>query len=323
MSGRPPPTVSIVTPSYNQGAFLAETIESVLSQEGDFHVDYVIVDGASTDNSVEIIRRYESLIIAQKWPIRCRGIRYRWVSEEDLGQTDAIVKGFRMAEGGILSWLNSDDTLLPGALEKVEGYLGSHAAVALVHGRVHFTDESGRIVSEVETGPTDHEGLASLNLVCQPAAFFRRTALEAAGGLDRELRYAMDHDLWIRMARQHALGYIAEFLATYRLHPESKTRASAHAVKFQEETLEILMRHYGRAPLNRVYGYCSERVKSRLPGGWPRSELMVAVPSLLFTVAKYLQLNRGIRLEDIRMIRPGNLRKLFRRPVGRPLEPGP
>jgi len=99
MSNRPPTTVSIVTPSYNQGTFIRETIESVLRQEGDFNLDYIVVDGGSTDNSVDIIRRYGALVDEGKWPIRCRGIRYRWASEGDKGQSDAIIKGFGMAEG--------------------------------------------------------------------------------------------------------------------------------------------------------------------------------------------------------------------------------
>lgn len=319
MNNRPPTTVSIVTPSFNQGTFIRETIESVLRQEGDFILDYIIVDGGSTDNSVEIIRRYGSLVEEGNWPVRCRGIRYRWVSEKDKGQSDAIIKGFGMAGGEILSWLNSDDTLLRGAAAKIVERFRDDPSVGLVYGRARFTGPDGRTMSEVETGPTDHEGLAPLNLICQPAAFFRRSALEAAGGLNRELRYTMDHDLWIRMSKQHTLRYIPEILATYRLHPESKTGAIDHAVEFQKETLEILMQHYGRAPLNRVYGYCNRVVASRLPG-WSDTNPLVILPSVLFAIFRYLHLNRGIRVDDLRMVRPRNLRKLFNSRSGFPME---
>ena len=308
------PRISIVTPSFNQGAFLGDTIESILVQEGEFLLDYIIVDGASTDKSLEVIRRYDALIKDGHRAARCRGIRFRWLSEKDQGQSDAIVKGFGMAEGDILSWLNSDDTLLPGALDKALGYLARHPTAGLIHGRAKYTDESGRVVDEVETGPTDYEGLASLNLICQPAAFFRRTAMDAAGALNRDLRYTMDHDLWIRMARHCGFGYIPEFLATYRLHPESKTQASACAVEFQREILDILIKHYGWAPLNRVYAYCNRVVTARFPG-WSESNPLVVLPSILFTVARYLHLNRGIRVEDLKMIHPVNLRKIFQRSV--------
>ena len=106
--------ITVVTPSYNQGKFLEETIISVIGQEGDFFLDYIIVDGGSKDSSVELIKKYEALLQRGEWPIRCRGIEYRWLSEKDNGQTDAIIKGFRMAKAEVLAWLNSDDTTFPG-----------------------------------------------------------------------------------------------------------------------------------------------------------------------------------------------------------------
>src|SRR5450631_2739137 len=107
------PTISIVTPSFNQGEFLAATIESVISQAGDFIIDYLIVDGGSLDNSIDIIRGYDALIRTDMFPVNCCGLTYRWLSEQDRGQADALAKGFRMAEGEIFAWLNSDDTYLP------------------------------------------------------------------------------------------------------------------------------------------------------------------------------------------------------------------
>src|SRR4030067_2319821 len=126
--------ITIVTPSYNQGRYLAETIESVLGQEGDFYLDYVITDGGSTDGSVEIIRRYERLLNEGARTIQCRGVRYRWVSEKDRGQSDAIMKGFRMAEGEILAWVNSDDAYLKGALQTVCSFFLRNPLTALLFG---------------------------------------------------------------------------------------------------------------------------------------------------------------------------------------------
>jgi GT2 family glycosyltransferase len=220
-----------------------------------------------------------------------------------------------MTSGQICSWLNSDDTLLPGAMEKVLKTFRRNPEAGLVYGKVHFTDASGKIVSEVETGPTDYEGLAALNLICQPGAFFRRAAWDAAGGLDEELRFAMDHDLWIRMARRFPMVYLPEPLATYRLHGESKTGAARHAVAFQEETLRVIQAHYGRAPLNRVYGYSVRKIQELFPAGWSEANPLVVVPSVIFALWEYLRRNRGVRREDLRMIRAGNLRKMFRKGV--------
>ena len=110
---------SIITPSYNQGEFLAETIESVIGQAGDFYIDYIVIDGGSTDNSVDVIRGYQASLNRMQWPIACRGITFSWVSERDEGQTDALMKGFGAARGEIFAWLNSDDVYLPGALQAV------------------------------------------------------------------------------------------------------------------------------------------------------------------------------------------------------------
>ncbi|MGB7630567.1 MAG: hypothetical protein WBM29_05730, partial [Candidatus Deferrimicrobium sp.] len=222
---------------------------------------------------------------------------------------------FRMTGGQICSWLNSDDTLLPGAMAKVMETFRRNPEAGLVHGKVHFTDASGKFVSEVETGPTDYEGLAFLNLICQPAAFFRREAWDAVGGLNEDLHYAMDHDLWIRMARRFPLVYLPEPLATYRLHGESKTGAARHAVAFQEETLRVIKAHFGRAPLNRVYGYSVRKIQEVLPAGWSEANPFVVVSSALLALWEYLRRNRRVRLEDLRMIRAGNLRKMFREGV--------
>lgn len=316
MTGATPPTVSIVTPSYNQERFTAETIESVLGQEGEFELEYIVVDGASTDGTVEILKRYEERVRGGEWAGRCRGVRFRWVSEPDRGQSDAIGKGFRMTGGRICSWLNSDDTLLPGAIGKVLETFRTCPGAGLVYGKVHFTDASGKIVSEVETGPTDLEGLASLNLICQPGAFFRREAWDAVRGLDEGLHYAMDHDLWIRMARRFPLVYLQEPMATYRLHRESKTGAARYAVAFQEETLRVIESHYGRAPLNRVYGYSLRKVQELFPADWSGANLIVVAPAIIFTLWEYLRRNRRVCLEDLRMIRACNLRKMFREGIG-------
>jgi glycosyltransferase involved in cell wall biosynthesis len=302
---------SIVTPSYNQGRYLAATIESVIGQEGDFTIDYVITDGGSKDNSVEIIRDYEQRLASGTWPVRCRGITYRWLSERDGGQSDAIQKGFAMATGDVLAWLNSDDTYAPGALQIAANVLAD-TNVSVIYGKSHFTDENGTVVGRYRTEPFDSQRLAVFNFIAQPSVFFRKNAFERVGGIEASLHYVMDFDLWIRMARELRFVYVPEFLSTFRLHDESKTVSRSHALANSKETLEQIHRHFGWAPLNRVYGYAHQVVRSRLPAF--DNELLLIALSLPVAAATYLRLNRGIRLADLRMLNATNLKKLVMKP---------
>lgn len=302
--------ISIVTPSYNQGRFIEETIKSVLSQEGDFQLDYIIVDGGSTDDTVEIIKKYERLLEKGKWPVRCKGIRFRWVSEKDQGQSDAITKGFAMAEGTVITWLNSDDTYLNGAIADVMHVFKDRAGLEVVYGMAYFTDESGVRVGKYPTGSFDRKRLATFNFICQPSTFFTRTALEKAGGIDTGLHYVMDYDLWIRISNHFSFEFLQEYLATYRLHTESKTVSARHALENQRECLATVMKYYHWAPANRVYGYCYHRVKNALPSSLAKTGVLIVIPALICSAVKYLYLNRGIRLYDLRTFTLRNLRKM-------------
>jgi glycosyltransferase involved in cell wall biosynthesis len=307
--------ISVITPSYNQGRFLAETIESVLSQVGDFYLDYIIIDGGSTDDSVEVIKRYERLLNEGVFAVKCHGVRYRWVSEKDRGQTDALMKGFRMAEGEILAWLNSDDAYLSDALRKVVDLFYGEPDVTVIYGRTYYTDTNSKILGRYPTEPFNYKRLAMFNFICQPSTFFRKKAFELAGGLDLSLRYGMDYDLWIRLAKQFEFRYIPEFFSTYRLHEESKTISSGDALANHKEALNIAIKYYDWAPLNRVYGYCNQLLKSRLPEALGRFDSLVVVLSVPFAIMKYVSLNRGIRLDDVKMINRSNLRKLLMKQI--------
>ncbi|MGE0395439.1 MAG: glycosyltransferase family 2 protein [Kofleriaceae bacterium] len=295
--------ISVVTPSFNQGRYLSATIESVLAQEGDFSLDYLVIDGGSTDDSVEIIREYEARVKAGVW----RPCRFRWVSEKDRGQTDAILKGFARATGEVVAWLNSDDTYLPGALATAAAYFGRDPGLGLLYGKSRFIDEHGREIGAYPTQPFDADRLATFNFIAQPSTFFRARTLADAGGLATELHYAMDYDLWIRMTRRSTPRYVPQYLSTFRLHDESKTMSVAHALANQKETLEVVERHYGWSPLNRVFSYAYQLVRSRIPTR-PVPLAMLTVP---VAVAEYLRRNRGVRLADMRLVNPSNLRKLF------------
>ncbi len=292
MSG---PLVSIITPSYNQGRFIEETIKSVLSQDYP-NIEYIVVDGGSTDNTVEILKKYEG--------------RLKWISEKDRGQSDAINKGFRMSKGGILCWLNSDDTFLPGAVRKMVEAFGSRPDAGMIYAGGYYTDEKGNILDKHPPEPFDREKLASYGLVFQPSAFFRRNTFFEAGGLDESLHYTMDYDLWLRICERYKVEHIEEFLSTYRIHGESKTMADRNRLEFTEEYLKTIFRHYHRAPINRVYAYCYYLVKSKAQRVARFTPLLVFL-AIAVSIVKYLRLNRGININDIKLLNFSNLKRLF------------
>lgn len=306
------PTISIVTPSYTQGCFLAETIESVISQEGNYKIDYIIVDGASTDNSVEIIQHYEQLLNTSEWPVKCRGIRYRWLSEMDKGQTDALMKGFRSAEGEIFAWLNSDDTYLPGALQKAADFFRENPDTALLYGDSYYCDTAGALIGRYRSEAFDLDKLAYANIICQPSTFFRRDTFEAVGGLDRTLHFAMDYDLWIRIGKRFPCRYLPQMLATYRLHEASKTVRDETLYENSEEALHLAMKYFDWAPLTRVYNSCNFYCRSSLPVFLTRFRFVVISVTIICSAFRSLWLNRGVRKNDIRLLNRGNFRKLFK-----------
>jgi glycosyltransferase involved in cell wall biosynthesis len=306
------PKISIVTPSFNQGEYLSETIESVISQSGDFIIDYIIVDGGSSDDSVGIIRHYKSMLQQGSYQINCRKINFRWLSERDQGQTDALVKGFRMAEGEIFAWLNSDDTYLPGAFQIAADFFRIHPDSGLLYGDAHYCDTVGTIIGRYRTEKFDYDKLAWFNFICQPATFFRRDVFEAVGGLDESLHFAMDYDLWVRIGKLFPCRYLPEFLSMYRLHDTSKTIRDETLYENSEEALRLSMKYFEWAPLTRVYNSCNSYCSARLPAFLKRLRFIVIAATVFCTVLRSLRLNRGIRRKDLRMMNRGNFSKLFK-----------
>ncbi len=203
--------VSIVTPSFNQGQFLERTIQSVLEQNYP-NIQYIIIDGASTDNSLEIIHRYQSRIDY-------------WISKPDHGQTDAINKGFAMAKGEILAWINSDDTYQPGAVLQAVESLVNHPEVAGVYADADFIDEKERKIGKFPSAQTDYARLRRGYVhIPQQTFFFRRSFWEKVAPLDITFNFAMDYDLWVRLAKLAPLIYLpGRNWANFRLHSNSKT----------------------------------------------------------------------------------------------------
>jgi glycosyltransferase involved in cell wall biosynthesis len=208
------PLVSIITPSFNQAEFLEETIRSVLDQDYE-RIEYIIVDGGSTDGSLEIIKRYEPVLT-------------QFVSENDLGQTDAINKGFGMANGDIYAWLNSDDTYLPGAVREAVEFLRENRHIGMVYGKAYYINEKSEPVALYPAGPTDHEGLRrGINTIPQQTMFFRSTIWRMVGPLDPSFYYAMDYDLWTRISSVSLIAFNEKFMANFRLQSASKSMTEA------------------------------------------------------------------------------------------------
>jgi glycosyltransferase involved in cell wall biosynthesis len=304
-------TLSLITPSFNQGKFLAETIESVISQAGDFRIDYIIVDGCSTDNSVNIIQQYEALLNSGEWPLACRGISFKWISERDRGQADALAKGFRMAEGEIFAWLNSDDTYLPGTLQSVAACFNGCPETGMLYGDAFYCDAEGTVIGRYRTENFEYEKLAWFNYICQPSAFFRRNVFHEAGGLDATLHFAMDYDLWVRIGKRFTCRYLPESLSKYRLHDSSKTILDENLYHNSEEALRLSMKYFDWAPLTRIYTSCSIYCRTRLPWFLAGSKTTVILASVICTLCRSIWLNRGIRRNDLGLLKVENFRKLF------------
>jgi glycosyltransferase involved in cell wall biosynthesis len=204
------PLVTIVTPSYNQSAYLEETIQSVLNPKYPL-IEYIVMDGYSNDGSQEIIKKYASKIAY-------------WVSEKDRGQTDAINKGFMVAKGQVLAWLNSDDTLLPNAVDEAVSYLLEQPETGMVYGNANYIDEKGKIIGKFPAAQTNLTKLRRGYVhIPQQASFFRKSLWDQVGPLDPDFFFAMDYDLWVRLASITKLQYIPNTWANFRLHAEAKT----------------------------------------------------------------------------------------------------
>jgi glycosyltransferase involved in cell wall biosynthesis len=204
------PLVSVLTPSYNQARFIEQTIQSVLSQDYP-NLEYLIVDGGSSDGSLEVIQRYSSQLA---W----------WVSEPDHGQTDAINKGFAHARGEIFAWLNSDDTYLPGAVTHAVAALQAHPQALLVYADANLVDEHGQVIGRFPSRQTDLDHLLRGSVhIPQQAAFFRAAAWKQVAPLDESFQFAMDYDLWVRLAKIAPLVYTPGLWANFRLHGGGKS----------------------------------------------------------------------------------------------------
>jgi glycosyltransferase involved in cell wall biosynthesis len=264
--------VSVVTPAYNQGAFLRDTIDSVLAQDH-APIEYLVLDDGSTDHTREVLASY--------------GDRVRWRSHANRGQTATINTGWAEAQGDVVAWLNSDDTFLPGAVRTAVAYLDAHPETAIVFGDTLFTDAAGKPLGPSRpVGSFDYERFVveCENPIAQPSAFVRRKVIDDVGLLDPHYRYFMDWDFWLRAGLRHRIDHIPELLSTYRLHAESMTVASTgrHAPEleymyrkfFAQPSLpEWLERARPRAMANMYFTQAAYLMRAGQPGAARRTAL--------------------------------------------------
>ncbi len=203
-----------------------------------------MVDGGSTDGSIEIIKRYASRLAT-------------WSSEKDSGQGEAINKGMKQARGDIVGWLNSDDTYLPGAIAGAVQAFSSHPEAVLVYGDTRAVDEQNRILNVLHYRQLTLDDLLCFHIIGQPAVFMRRSAFEAAGGLDTSYHFMLDHQLWIKLAQQGAMLHVDQTWAAARYHPEAKNRAQA--LGFAREAFRLLSWAQGEASLAPALGRVGRR----------------------------------------------------------------
>ena len=258
--------ISIITTNFNTDKYLEQTIISILSQKGDFNLEYIITDGDSKDNSLDIIRKYDKEIKEGKWGSH---IEFKYISEKDRGQSDGINKGLRMATGDIVAFLNADDLYIDGTFEKVLTYFKDNPSCMWLTGYCRIIDEDNteirKYITEYKNGKLRRFSLNQLlieNAISQPSTFWRKALMDRVGYLDESLHYSMDQEYWARMEVDSHLHLIKEFLAEFRFTSDTKTGSSIEktlseskliARKYTNKQFVFLMQ--GLSNLKRVFVY--------------------------------------------------------------------
>ena len=268
--------VSIITPSFNQGKYIERTIQSVLAQ-GVPQLEYLVMDGGSTDDTVKILQRYSH--------------RFHWVSEKDKGHADAINKGVMRSTGSIIGWLNSDDIYYPGALASTLAFFDTHPEVDVVYGDANHTDEHDRVIERYPTESWNWERLLETCFISQPATFFRRTVFDRFGPIDPTAAPSIDYEYWIRLGRRGAkFVHLPRLLAATRLHDEAftiRSRIACHAA-----INNFMRRHCGKTPERWIFNYAHAVVETK---GIKRDEpLLFATAVSLVSLYASLRWNHGI-----------------------------
>ncbi|OGU46776.1 MAG: hypothetical protein A2X68_03530 [Ignavibacteria bacterium GWC2_56_12] len=204
--------ISVITPSFNHGEFIEDTIRSVANQDHD-DIEHIVVDGGSTDSTLATLKKYP---------------RVRWVSEQDSGQGNAINKGFAMATGDVLAWLNADDYYEENVFGRIIAYFKDHPDCMFLYGDLTFVDKLGRPLNKYTGDKITYDSLiANPDIVRQPSSFWRREVMERLGGIDESFHLVMDLDFFLRVGKRYPLHYLEGNLSYYRHYGETKSTALA------------------------------------------------------------------------------------------------
>ncbi len=248
------PTLSIVTPVYNLEQYVAQTIESVISQEGDFFIDYIVIDDGSIDSSLEIIKKYSQLIESGKWNIKCRGINFRYFTGPNHGQTQAYNRGFRISTGQLCAWMNADDYYMPGIFQKISSLYNKNPDIHFIYGNCLKVYGMGIKESSTEPLPRPDETLKSLLTRGNSfdLCFFSKDIFDEVGPLDESLKYCVDLDFWFRIFAKSKVVYLPETIGAFRLRNESNTMTKRS--QFAEERKMLAKRYGGNIiPARNIY----------------------------------------------------------------------
>jgi glycosyltransferase involved in cell wall biosynthesis len=240
------PSVTIVTPCLNAARFLEQTILSVLAQDYP-RIEYIVMDGGSTDGTLDILRKYEHSL--------------DWESTQDRGTAEAVNRGFARGKGEILGFLNADDLYHPGAVSTAVRYLLDYPEHAGVYGDAWWIDETGARITRYPVRDFDRALLERECFICQPASFLCRAPFENTGGLDPDFNLTFDYEFWLRLTRTYTLGRVDAALADSRMHRANKTLSQRDGVF--RETFKILKRDCGYVPFHWIYGYLCFRADIR------------------------------------------------------------
>lgn len=238
-------TISVITPSFQQGQFIERTIQSVINQRiGD--LEYVICDGGSSDNTLTILQSYSGTL--------------NWISEPDQGQAHAVNKGLAMTKGDIIAWINSDDIYYPQALKYVIDFFTANPNISAVYGQADWIDENNNIIAPYPTQDWNYKHLTKECYLCQPTVFFRRSLVERLGNLDTSLHYCMDYELWLRYGQIVPFIHVPIKLAGSRLYVNNKTfsgRLAAH-----REANHMLKAKLGYATQHWIFEYSRLQIEN-------------------------------------------------------------
>lgn len=227
--------LTIVSPTYNQAKFIEKTFRSILSQKSQFPLEYIVVDGLSTDETPEIVKRYRPLF-------KQADITFRYIREKDKGQSDAINKGWKQATGDVLTFLNTDDYYLPQALNRVMKHFSEHPETQWLYGGWRIVNEKGKTFREYRAPQFSHFALATYAMnIGQPSCFYRRSLLKKVGPINTKLHLAMDYDLWLRFSQHAHPAVLSHTLSAMRYHSQAKS--SQFAVKHNREAYEVAKKH--------------------------------------------------------------------------------